>query len=190
MRGNKNRAPFDSPRSFCSQLYESFIVTYGPFFTILGFILTVIVFFVIPEEASVPFRYVIIIAVVGVYLIMWFLHAGWSAFNKTENTLPRVRCAMQAPKDFPQAVGILIMEPSELFSYDSIVAIYSVEDEIERCIGIGKVLNIQEDKKIQVLVMRQIENSGWDAILNNDANKLRNVMVKPNFPSFAMEVIK
>jgi len=190
MPRNKNKNFVAPSNSFASHLYASFRATYGPFFTFAGVALGIIVFFVVPRTSSLPARYAIVIILVAVYLVIWLFEACWSAFKQKSNTLPAVRCSIPAPKAFPQAIGILLLEPSELFSYDSVVAIYLIEHEIERCIGVGKVINIQEDKKIQVLVMRRIEDDGWDGILNNDATKLRCITVKPNFPSFAMEVLK
>lgn len=79
---------------------------------------------------------------------------------------------------------IFLLEPSELFSYDTIVSFYYLEDDFEQLIAIGRVRNIQQDSKIQVEVTDYL--SGYEEIFNklgrNDFKALEKTRVKPNIP--------
>jgi hypothetical protein len=183
-RVRKNRR-FASSDSFALHLYSSFKAIYGPFLTFVGVVLAIITFFTIPATSSLPVRYAILVILIALCLIIWLFDASWSAFNRKSNVLPSVICAREAPKSFKKAIALLILESSEFFSYDSVVSIYSVENEIEILVGVGKVINIQENKKIQVLVTHRIEEIDWNLILQNNVNELRKLIIKPTVSSTA-----
>ena len=79
---------------------------------------------------------------------------------------------------------IFLLESSELFSYDTIVSFYYLEDEFEQLIAIGRVSNIQQDSKIQVEVIYLISDCKeiLDRLANNDSTALEKTRVKPNIP--------
>ena len=52
---------------------------------------------------------------------------------------------------------MFLLQESPLFSFGIIVGIYFVENDFEQLIGIGQVVNIQENKKIQISVIYFLE---------------------------------
>ena len=81
--------------------------------------------------------------------------------------------------------ALCLLEPSEFFSYDTLVSFYYIDDEeFEQLVGIGTVVNIQENKLIQVELTNPVE--GYEGIVkklaNNDAHALKKTVVKPSIP--------
>ncbi|HEX8633803.1 MAG TPA: hypothetical protein VF703_06570 [Pyrinomonadaceae bacterium] len=177
-----------SKNSFTSHLYVSFRASYGHVTALLGIVLVFLSYFSIPTTQTITTRWLIISIVISLYLIFGLLHAAWTAFYRDKDILPAVRYAAPPPKAIQSSLALLVLDPSIIFSYDSIVGIYSVENEYERLIGLGKVINIQEDRKIQVLVTQDVDfGEQWKAIINREV-RLTNIRVKPTVPSFALEV--
>ncbi len=79
----------------------------------------------------------------------------------------------------------LLLEPSDLFSYETAVSCYFLNDDnFELLFAVGKVESIRQDKMIQVVV--KSSNTGQDEFFqrmkNSDASSLKKVFVKPYLP--------
>lgn len=176
--------------SFGSLLFSSFNATQGTFISVIGLILLFVGYFVVPESATVGLRYVIVLSTVSLYLILLGFHAAYSMYSRERDDLPAVRYASDPPKAYANAVALMLLEPSRLFSYDSVVAIYQENHGMEHLIGLGRVINIQENGHIQVLVTHDLNyKDEWDECKKNNASKLEDLLVKTSVPAFAMEVI-
>lgn len=179
-----------APRTFLGRLYESFIRVNGPFISIIGLILLFVGYFYVPESATLPLRWFLLISVVLLFVIFVVVHAAYTAHNEDRSFLPAARYASEPKQPFTTGVAFLLLDPSTAFSYDTVVAIYQHADEIERLLGLGRVVNVQTDGKIQVLVTHDLGNDvDWKDLCRNDAKLLKQLLVKPTVPSFAMEEI-
>jgi len=179
-----------SKRSFGGLLYNSFRSTYGPFITIIGLVLVFVGYFFVPSSESIGLRYVLLYVTVSVYLLFIFIHAAYVAHSEQHNYLPDVRYSADAPQAYQPSVALLLLDPSPLFSYDAVVAIYREQNGIEQLIGLGRVTNVQENGSIQVLVTHDLGyEEEWTQFRRNDASLLNQLLVKPTVPGFAMEAI-
>lgn len=99
--------------------------------------------------------------------------------NNENNQLPKV---IHGTFNFGKTICVLT--PSPLFIFGSITSIYYYENEYERLIGVGRVSNIQENQKIQVEVIKILDEEGnqsiFDGISNNDNTKTSKIIIKPN----------
>jgi hypothetical protein len=132
--------------------------------------------------------------------------------------LTAVKLAMDARRDargeLPRAVSVygppaaggstdgpitLIMGRSRQFGVNFLVTVYYEERLgtergaiFERAIGIGRVVNVQENGLIQVLMLREVSNHAelWQRIRKRDAATLSGVVIKPSidFNSVGIEV--
>ena len=94
-------------------------------------------------------------------------------------------CTPRNTKGEAESQLICLLEPSDWFSYGLGVAFYYVNDDgFELLIGIGRVINVQDDGRIQVGVTRTIGgNDGVVAeIASGSKGKLERVRVKPSIP--------
>lgn len=86
---------------------------------------------------------------------------------------------------------ILLLDRSDQFGFNLLVAIYYNElldggraESFERLIGVGRVSNIQQDGRIQVLVLSELGSGAeiWQRIRRRDTAILAHVVVKPSVP--------
>lgn len=179
-----------SNKNFSGFLYSSFRATYGPFIGVIGFILMFVGYYVVPGTEKVELRHVLLISSIGIYLIFLAFHSAYTAFVEERNYLPDVRYTSEAPRSYTSSVALMLLEPSKLFSYDAVVAIYQKKDEIEHLVGLGRVINIQENGNIQILVTHDLEYAEeWVDFKKNNATTLKKLLVKPTVPAFAMEAV-
>lgn len=79
---------------------------------------------------------------------------------------------------------ICLLSPSTLFSHDTLVSLYTYQNGFEELIAIGKVLVIQDNKNIQIVIQKKITEKQEiiDGIINNNPIILKTILVKPNVP--------
>jgi len=141
-----------------------------------------IAWFGITPDKTVSLRIPSLIIIILVFLAWWFYRIAWIIYEQSGIKLPAVK---QVTTYGESQTAILILEPSPLFSHNSVVAIYCVEDQFERLIGIGSVINVQEDGLIQVSLIesKSEDENVWKPILENKADKIKYLIVKPYAPA-------
>ncbi len=128
----------------------------------------------------VPLSYFVSLLFIGSVLVITLGNAAYQNYLDSKQVLPRVLTA----RIFAEADSLLcLLEPSALFSHDTLVSLYYLgESEFERLIGFGVVFNIQENGMIQIMVTREIESCRdiFDKLRNNDRDALKKLRVKPS----------
>lgn len=177
-----------SNNTFLGHLGTTFVSTHGLLSTVLAIIGFIFTFFSVSESSTMSSRAVVFTLIILLNLLAFFIHAAYTAFYKEAKILPSVKLAQAPPTSHESSVALLLLSPSELFSFDTAVSIYLMQDEMEILIGYGRVLNIQEDRKIQVLVMRTLTDpQQWENIKQSNATLLKQLRVKPTVPTSVME---
>lgn len=65
-----------------------------------------------------------------------------------------------------------------------------LEDDVEYLVAIGKVINVQDNKMVQVLAIHDIDLGDKDKVIKNSSKaELSKLVIKPSFPSTYMEAI-
>jgi hypothetical protein len=173
-------------QSFGELLWSSFKAVYGPVGAAGAFAVALLTF--IFADVSVPLRLLIagmvLIFLLMLLLIFGSLNAAYKAHKGAAHQLPRVLQGMD-PFAGMSAVLMCYLEPSELFSHGIAVAFYNVNPQgFEVLVGIGTVINVQDDGKIQVAMTSSI--TGHEDFVNqlrqNNAEALRTTRVKPSVP--------
>lgn len=175
-------------RSFWGLIYDSFLRINGWLFGGLGLALTVAAFFFTPEN-KVPVGWFVAAGTLSIVVIVVLYDASRTSWKASQRGLPAVRRTLEPPDIYQGIEKILIVEPSELFGVDVLVSIYITEDEYERLIGIGRVLNIQTNGYLQIGISTLTETSGEliDKLKSNDSAFLKRLLVKPSVPSYLLQ---
>ena len=180
---------------FLSDAWNSFKSLYGPVLTVLGVLLTGIGFFYAPTEqlnwkwAIAFLSFLCIIFAVLVDMLMKARTVGRSR-------LPKIITSVFNGPDQDSIDSInpsitLLMDSSELFGFNVMASIYYNQrfggpkgDVFERLIGFGRISNIQEDKRMQLVVLRaQMEHMDiWRRIKQQEPEVLDQIVVKPSMP--------
>lgn len=173
-----------SPRSFLSLLSKSFSATQGPLIAAIALLVGLASWFFKPPP-PVPFPLVLGGALVALLACLTLFHASYTAFQLMKHPLPTIRAARKPSFQQAGIEAICFLEPSDLFSHDSLVSFYVLEDsQFEVLIGVGHVLTLQENGLIQVALSWFVP--GYETLLeqlwNNDNTLLKRLIVKPTVP--------
>lgn len=157
---------------------------YGALVVVLGIPVSFVFWLVHPEsQISVPL--VLAIGFVLVGLVCTLAHLAFSTLQRINQPLPRVlQTRAQASREDVRGT-ICLLEPSTLFSHGTAVSFYfRNEDDFEILVGLGRVLNVQDDGRIQVevgTIMRGQEGIMRD-LEQNKKDMLARLRVKPTVP--------
>lgn len=178
-------------KSFWSLIWSSFLKTQGALIGVIAIALTVLLWLSSPNK-SISLGLALPIGLFCIILILTLGNAAYESFKMSKRILPRILLGKEPPTQIQGAKVLCLLEPSELFSYDMLVSFYYVNDEdFEQLIGIGTVVNIQEEGKIQVAMIYSFDV--YEEILNklvqNDVGILKKTRVKPNVPKTYLDMI-
>lgn len=155
--------------------------------------ISILSYYNLPNE-TIPTKYFVLI----VFIILVITYIGFNVANNIHKDLidslnssplrPKVIHTIEPPKYYSDAIAIFIIEPTETLSNDSIVSVYILANNFEELIAIGQVINIQDDKKVQVLVIYDHGLGKYKkGIMNNHREDLDKLVIKPTVPSFILQ---
>jgi hypothetical protein len=168
-------------KSFWGLVWSNFLRIQGVLLSAIGIAL----WFFTPQT-SISLGLVLLVVILALVITLTFASTAYELFNKSKDffSLPRVIFTRKIVANNQRQFLIFLLESSELFSNDTLVSFYYFDDDFEQLIAIGRVINIQQNSKIQVEVIYPL--SGHEEIFkrleNNDANALKKTRVKPNIP--------
>lgn|GEM_PF-1547473 len=180
-------------------VWRGFQSSYGVPATLIAFGVSVVAWvWPIDEKQVMSLRLVVALGIplgFGAILLAVALFSAAQTLHTegldTEGQLSRARLASPPlPKALfgkvaPNGYTIVLLEPSELFAHGVGVSVYlrNAED-FEELLGVGKVWNVQQDRKIQVVILAA--DKGASATLakirGNDKDILTRLYVKPSVP--------
>ncbi len=162
---------------------------YGLPITIFGIILSLIASF--GKIISINSGLIALLILVSIIIIAIFYKSSYELYtenkqlNKNKLRLPKIIEGRPPYTQNPKAKTLLLLEPSDSFGYNILVSLYYFQGRIERLIGFGMVINIQEGKFIQVEIDRVFvgHEDTIERMKHNDAECLSNTRVKPFIPT-------
>lgn len=139
--------------------------------------------------SSIWLRAILAVAALAVasllILVLTFFNAAYESYQINRTYLPTILQSQESPIE-DESTLVCLLEPSRLFSYDIWVSFYTTaEHGFETLIGIGTVINIQEDGKIQVGLIHSVKGheDAIQKLRQNDAASLKATVVKPTVPA-------
>lgn len=175
-------------KSFGNLIWSSLLETWGIVVAVLSFVALIASYFVVPAEDNIGLRWYVVTVFFAAFLIAVFARAAWIAQQQMSPPSPKVRYAKDPPKAFPDAVALFLLEPTSLLAQGALVSIYYLENEIEKLVGLGEVINVQNDGKVQVLVVVDYEfGEKINEIKSNSPDELKKLVVKNTIPGFILE---
>lgn len=177
-------------KSFLGLIWSNFlrvqVVVIGGVSIVLAFLL-----WHFSPSKNIPLGLALPIGVLCVVLILILGFAGHEAFKMSKRVLPRVILGRKSPTGNQKARVLCLLEPSEFFSYDALVSFYYIDEGFEELIGIGRVLNIQEDGRIQVIMThsRTVREETAKKLGENNVDVLKKTIVKPSVPKSILDIV-
>ena len=162
--------------------------SWGTALGLIGLVAIIASYFGTPSTGVVPLRWFLISIFTFLYLLAVLCRLSWLAYQEIVTAPPKVRYAKEPPGAFDGAHALLLLEPTPNLSHEALVSIYYLENEIEKLAGLGKVINVQNDGKVQVLVIADYEfGETLTHIKQNSVDELRKLILKTSIPSFVLE---
>ncbi|MGJ8657115.1 MAG: hypothetical protein ACSHX6_11750 [Akkermansiaceae bacterium] len=164
-------------------IYEGLRRTHGVTMGIAGMILAFIMWKFAPNSKIDLFWLAPLIIIPSIFIIGLIDACRQLATIKTQ-PLPKVKAFRESYPPFEQASGVLLIEPSALYAFNSEVSVYLDVGGFEVPVGIGYVLNIQQNQLVQVLITqlfsKNAEDKTWEDVKNNNHDALARLLVRPS----------
>ena len=116
---------------------------------------------------------------------------SYSAIQRLSHRVPRVTYSRKGTGAFEEYVVVCLLEKSPLFGHGMAVSFYFKDSvEFEILIGVGMVINVQDDRRIQVGLQKVAkgQEGAVRKLRSNDSDALQRLLVKPNVPAYRMNV--
>ena len=121
---------------------------------------------------------------IAYYMICLIIYAISSREEEIVYRLPLVRAIYRDPDRF-----IIILEKSDLFSYNSLATISYQREDVEIILGLGCVETINSEGNAQVVFIRPVESDQVREIIDNLSNTSQSVRALRIKPSVTMELL-
>lgn len=155
-------------KRFINQLYKSFKTVGGYIISVIATIATILSI-KYEDKLNVNFWIIILISCCLIF-VMTLLDTSLYFFKESINKSPRIIKILSRGND-----KIILTEYSELLQIQGLVTIFHFNDDFEDFIGYGEVINIQNDKNVQILLKKLTDETQY-----NDLNEIRkNMIIKP-----------
>ena len=153
---------------------------------IAGIILSVI-FWKWTPDTTIPLYLAVIVGIILFSIIIILLNAFYETYNN-KSSLPKIITSIQENNKL-----IILLKPSDLFSIGALVSFYSLDNNnYERLLGFGHVLNIQDNNKIIQVELTKTLDGTEDLIKNiKEKNKdvLQKLLVKPHISKYCIDYV-
>lgn len=179
------RSPNRMKKSFWGLMCSSFKRTLGIPLILVGLGLEFMLWKVAPDD-SISLMVAMPMAVFCLMVMLTLASAAYESYTISRRTLlPRILLGREVSAQTEGANALCLLEPSELFSHGMIVSFYFIDSEgFEQLIGIGTVVNIQQDGKIQTRLSQAMagHEDTVRKLAQNDAQVLKQTRVRPSVP--------
>ena len=176
-------------QSFWKMFWRSAGRAYGALVAILSVPLALLLWIFQPTT-RVPLGMVIVASTLGAAVLVTLAHMAYSAIQECSGRLPRVIHSRKGIGAFEDHPVVCLLEQSELFSHGAAVSFYFKDaGGFEVLIGIGRVLNVQDDRRIQVGLNQAARGQEVTVtkLQGNNSETLQRLIVKPNVPAHFMD---
>jgi hypothetical protein len=134
--------------------------------------------YVVPSENKVLWASTTVISVLIIFVMSTLFHAAYSAWSGHGQNLPKVIRTCDAPEPYGGSRALLLLTPHPIFIIGAQASVYGLADGVELLIGVGRVVEIQEDSNIQLLTIPVAEGS-HQRLIDSKKENLASLIVKP-----------
>jgi hypothetical protein len=168
--------------SLGAELYISTRRTVIAVITVAGLVVAFITWWMTPSRV-VDARWVIICATLAIVVGVIFFDTAFRLNQRSALPLPAVKAVLKPPASYRAPGPLLLLEPHPLFSHNAAVSISSTIDGFEIMIGLGRVMTIQQDGRVQVIVVQKEDSPHGDiwARIESDLHTAQALIVRPYY---------
>lgn len=184
------RMPEHRAKSLWYYLYRSFASVHGWVLAVLGG-LGSILFPVLGGSLSLNQVGITIasflIATMLIALVV-FIHATITLWHDGNPGPSRVVHAQAAPRPYEPTEALLLAESHPQLTRNASVSIFVVVDGVEVLTAVGRVLDIQEDARVQLLATSPFkDNERWQSLIDGSKDSLARIHIRAGIPDAIRE---
>ena len=192
--------------NFWGRIWYSFNKIQSALITFVGIFISIILA-LYPAKSQISLGIVIVVVLISLLIIVTMINAFNTLLAEYKNLNQKLETVEQDNEELQKIAqtrlipkilladnrqindtsGIFcLLEKSELFSYNIVVSCYYTDDGgVDVIIGVGSVINIQENGKIQIFIndYNNDYRDVLDKLANNDRQILSKVLIKPTMKS-------
>ncbi len=154
-------------------LLTSFSTITGGIFAIFAFIA-----WVLKAERPIPLYVCVLAVVITSYLVLVFIKFSTILYDNSKRKCTVLRIIESYGNFKSDSSAIALTTYADYFTENGVVSIFYLDNGFEKPIALGQIINIQEDKKVQILMLN-IDSKYREGLLRNDAEMLEKIRVKP-----------
>lgn len=174
--------------TFTSHLYRSCVSVHGISLGVGGVVAAAALSLV--PDFNLKWLVVTTISTLPVLFVAFatLFHAAFTAWHGMNQQSSRVRHSGNAPEPYPSTQYLLVSDPHPRLFKDTEASVFHKKNDVEMLIGIGRVVHIQDDDLVQVLVVpiNAAKHSG--ILTDTSTDNLKSLLVKPGIPAAAREM--
>ena len=172
-------------KGYCSLFFKSMKSFPSVVLEITGFVLTFVLWMWKPEQDIHLFWFIPL-----VFLFLVFINFSRILYvNRKQKCV--VLHVIEPYGNFKSNDKVLALATYvDYFTENGVVSIFHLENGFERQIALGQIINIQEDKKVQILIFNIDSAFPCDELLKNNKELLERLLVKPIVKLDYLEEIK
>ena len=155
----------------------------------VGGIILSLVFWIRKPEQRISLALCVTIGVVIVFLLLVFIRFSNELYSEKKQKCTVLYIKESYGNYKSDNTVILLTTYVEYFTENGIVSIFHLENDFERQIALGKILNIQEDKKVQILMFDIDKEFPCEKLLKNEPDLREKLRVKPIVKFNSLEVL-
>ena len=164
--------------SYFYLLLKSFLTSFS---AIIGGLISIFAFvsWILKPEQRIPLSVCVPFLGFMVFLLLVFIKFSTNLYD-TRKQKCTVLCIREPYKNVKLEGSVMALTTyADYFTENGLVTIFYLEDDFERKIGIGRIVNIQENKKVQILIYNIDPEFSREKLLNNSKEFLERLLVKP-----------
>lgn len=164
--------------SYFYLLWKTFWSSINILSVLIGTIFTVLLWILKPEN-TVTLAVFLTCIIIFLILLICFIRFSINLYSekKQKCSVLAIRESYGNYKD--NNTVIALTSYIDYFTDNGLVSIFILENDFERQIALGKIINIQEDKKVQILLFNIDEEFSCDKLLRNNKDFNEKLRIKP-----------
>lgn len=159
-------------------ILKAFSETFGIIMTLIGVIIGLFAFYV-DASSTISVKVVLPMLLFLLYVLIVLFRSIHISINTL--FLPEIIKSIKPFSPYDNMYDTLILlAPYSLFTYNTYVALYRLNNEVEELVGFGKVINVQEDKKLMLgFEISSMKEGLIESIIENNSDVINNLIIKP-----------
>ena len=175
--------------SYFYLLWKTFLSSFSAITGIGGIILSIFFWIWKPEE-KVQLSSCVMIMLLIVFLFLVFIRFSINLYSDKRQKCT-VLTFIEPYGNFKSTDKVIALTTCiDYFTENGIVSIFYLENGFERQIALGKIINIQENKKVQILFFNIDSDFSSEKLLKNNKDLLDKLRVKPIIKMTSLEEIQ